>query len=72
MEKSSNTALRTIDTAKLFSLLEGRLDEETRLRVAAAVAEACGHGGVSCVLSSSGLGRAALGKVRREIRERLP
>ena len=49
MGRASEVTLRTIDTAKLFSLLAGRLEERSRRLVVAAVAEAVGRQNIAMV-----------------------
>jgi len=67
MGKASSGGLRLIDTDKFFASLEGRLDDTTFSRIAAAFAESCGRGGIAFVLGRTHLAKSKLSASRKEL-----
>ena len=57
-----------IDTSRFFTLLDGRLDEQTAAWVAAAVAEASWRNGSARVLECTRMRRGELERARQELR----
>ena len=67
MGKTLPDGMDGIDTSRFFSLIRGRLDEQTTARVAAAMAAAEGRGGVARVLECARMGRGELERARRDL-----
>ena len=60
MGKTTFSDCGQFDGDNFFSLLDGRLDDETKKTVAAAFAATVGRGGLAYVERKTGLSRAAL------------